>query len=295
MYAAIFGKNVVSVIDGSTDTVIKNIPVGDSPRALAVFASGSRRRVYVANRYSDNVSIIDAETRRRRRDGTDGCRAQGDRRRSESRVRLRLQPRQRYRHGDRRQRSGDLDDPGRRQPHRCGRGPGGRRVFVANYLGNSVSVIDADTLSVVATVSTGVQPIAIAVDRSSRKAYVSCYGSSSVTVIDSSLAATSIATGDGPYALGVDEALDSHQVYSANWGADSVTMIDPPGGDAGPVTVTIDPMSGDTTSSTSPVFTGTASSSRAPLQSNIVAVFYRIDADQTWRRAQIVEGRVRRR
>ena len=36
--------------------------MGTSPRAIAVFASGSRRRVYVANRYSDNVSIIDAST-----------------------------------------------------------------------------------------------------------------------------------------------------------------------------------------------------------------------------------------
>ncbi len=142
--------------------------------------------------------------------------------------------------------------------------PAGRRVFVANYASNSVSVIDADTLSVVATVATGVQPMAVAVDRSSRKAYVSCYGSSSVTMIDSSLVATSIATGYRPYALGIDEALASHQVYSANWGANNVTVIDPPGGDAGPVTVTIDPMSGDTTSSTSPAFSGTASSSRAP-------------------------------
>ena len=168
--------------------------------------------------------------------------------------------------------------------------PAGRRVFVANYASNSVSVIDADTLSVVATVATGVQPISLAVDRSSRKVYVSCYGSSSVTMIDSSLFAASIPTGYRPYALGVDEGLAAHQVYSANWGANSVTIIDPPGSDAGPVSVTIDPMSGDTTASSSPVFSGTASSARSPLSSNIVAVFYRIDADQTWHRAQIVSG-----
>ena len=109
-------------------------------------------------------------------------------------------------------------------------------------------------------------------------------------MIDSSLVATSIATGYRPYALGIDEALASHQVYSANWGANNVTIIDPPGGDAGPVSVTIDHMPGDITSSTSPVFSGIAASSRAPRQSNIVAVFYRTDADQAWRRAQIVDG-----
>jgi parallel beta-helix repeat protein len=109
-------------------------------------------------------------------------------------------------------------------------------------------------------------------------------------MIDSSLVATSIATGYRPYALGIDEALASHQVYSANWGANNVTIIDPPGGNAGPVSVTIDPLPGDTTSSTSPVLSGVAASSRAPQQSNIVAVFYRTDADTTWRRAQIVDG-----
>jgi YVTN family beta-propeller protein len=290
IYAAIFGQNVVSVIDGSTDTIVKNIAVGDAPRAIAVFASGSHRRVYVANRYSDNVSIIDGNT-----DSVVATAQTG----AGPKV-IAVDPNRGFAYvtspaSDTVTVIDDSDHvaatvPVGDNPIGVAVDPVGRRVFVANYVGNSVSVIDADTLSVVATVATGVQPIAVAVDRSSRKAYVSCYGSSSVTVIDSSLTATSIATGYRPYALGIDEALASHQVYSANWGDNNVTVIDPPGGDSGPVTVTVDPISGDTTRSTSPTFSGTASSSRAPQASNVVAVFYRIDADPDWHRARIVAG-----
>ena len=290
VYAAILGKNIVSVIDGSTDTLVKNIPVGNSPRAVAVFDSGSHRRVYVANRYSDNVSIIDGNT-----DSVIATAPTG----AGPRV-IAVDPDRGYAYvtspaSDTVTVIDDSDHvaatiPVGDNPIGVAVDPAGRRVFVANYTSNSVSVIDADTLSVVATVATGMQPTAVAIDRSSRKVYVSCYGSSAVTMIDSSLVATSIATGLRPYALGIDEALASHQVYSANWGANSVTVIDPAGGNAGPISVTVDPMSGDTTSSTSPVFSGSASSSRAPMHSDIVAVFYRTDSHQAWHRAQIVEG-----
>ena len=290
VYAAIYGKNTVSVIDGATDTIVKNIPVGNSPRAIAVFASGPHRRVYVANRYSDNVSIIDAST-----DSVVATASTG----AGPKV-IAVDPNRGFAYVT--SPASDtvtvIDDSDQvtatisvgDNPTGVAVDPAGRRVFVANYASNSVSVIDADTLSVVATVATGVQPTAIAVDRSTRRVYVSCYGSSEVTVIDSSLLAASIPTGYRPYALGVDEGLASHQIYSANWGANSVTIIDPPGGDAGPVAVTIDPMSGDTTGSLSPAFSGTASSSRSPLSSNVVAVFYRIDTDPVWHRAQIVSG-----
>ena len=290
VYAAVFGKNVVSVIDGSTDAVIKNISVGNSPRAIAVFASGSHRRVYVANRYSNDVSIIDGNT-----DSVIATVPTG----ASPKV-IGIDPDRGFAYVT--STASDtvtvIDDndqvtatiPVGDNPIGVGVDPAGRRVIVANYASNTVSVIDADTLSVVATVATGVQPMAIAVDRSSRKVYVSCYGSSEVTMIDSALVATSIATGYRPYALGIDEALASHQIYSANWGANNVTVIDPLGGTAGPVSVTVDSMSGNTTSSTSPIYSGTASSSRTPLHSNIVAVYYRIDSDPAWHRAQIVAG-----
>ena len=290
VYAAIYGKDLVSVIDGATDTITKNISVGSSPRAIAVFASGLRKRVYVANRYSDNVSVIDGAS-----DSVVATVQTG----AGPKV-IAVDPNRGFAYvtspasdtvtviDDRDVATATIAVGD--NPLGIAVDPAGRRVFVANYLSNSVSVIDADTLSVVASVATGIQPTAIVVDRSSRKAYVSCYGSSNVTVIDSSLAATSVATGLRPYALGLDEALTSHQVYSANWGDSNVTVIDPSGGGAGPIGTTVDHMSGDVTSSPSFAFTGSATSSRTPYASNIVAVFYRVDGERSWRRAQITGG-----
>ncbi len=48
------------------------------------------------------------------------------------------------------------------------------KAYVGNFWSNYVSVINRTTLGLVATVATGVQPMASAVDRSSRKVYVSC-------------------------------------------------------------------------------------------------------------------------
>ena len=53
--------NTVSVIDTATNAVeAATIPVGTSPRGLAVTADG--KHAYVANVISDNISVIDTST-----------------------------------------------------------------------------------------------------------------------------------------------------------------------------------------------------------------------------------------
>ncbi|HEY3317333.1 MAG TPA: cytochrome D1 domain-containing protein [Coriobacteriia bacterium] len=290
VYAAIFGKQLVSVIDGSTNAIVANIPVGDSPRALAAFASGMRRRVYVANRYSNNVSIIDGNT-----DSVVATVPTGAGPKA-----IAVDPDRGFAYVS--SPASDtvtvIDDSDQvTATIAVGDNPIGvavdstrRRVFVADYLQNAVSVIDADSLSVVATVPTGVNPYAVAVDQSAGRAFVSCYGNNVVTVIDPTLATVTVATGVRPYALGVDEGLAVHKTFVGNWGGNSVSVIDPAVGGSGPVTVTVDPLPGDTTASAAPTMTGTAVSTRSPHVSNILAVFFRLDADVAWRRAGITDG-----
>ena len=59
-YVSNYSDNTVSVIDTNTNTVIKTISVGSSPRALAASPDGSR--VYVANQNANTVSVIDTNT-----------------------------------------------------------------------------------------------------------------------------------------------------------------------------------------------------------------------------------------
>lgn len=62
IYAANYGdgSNSVSVIDGTTNTVIATVPVGNDPFALDV--NPTTNMVYVANTLDTTVSVIDGET-----------------------------------------------------------------------------------------------------------------------------------------------------------------------------------------------------------------------------------------
>ena len=57
-YIANSGDNTVSVIDTATNNVTAIIPVGNSPRGVAVTPDG--KKVYVTNFFDDTISVIDA-------------------------------------------------------------------------------------------------------------------------------------------------------------------------------------------------------------------------------------------
>ena len=59
-YAANQGSNTVSVVDRSTNTVVKTIAVGTAPTGVAVTPTGSQ--VYVTNSGSGSVSVINTAT-----------------------------------------------------------------------------------------------------------------------------------------------------------------------------------------------------------------------------------------
>jgi YVTN family beta-propeller protein len=54
------GTDTVGVIDGATDQLVFQIPVGDGPRAVAYDVSNGE--TYVANLYTNNVSVVDDST-----------------------------------------------------------------------------------------------------------------------------------------------------------------------------------------------------------------------------------------
>lgn len=56
IYVANFTSNTVSVIDGATNTVITNVPVGTTPAEPGV--NISTNAIYVPNRDDNNVSVI---------------------------------------------------------------------------------------------------------------------------------------------------------------------------------------------------------------------------------------------
>jgi len=102
------------------------------------------------------------------------------------------------------------------------------RVYVANYYGDKVSVIDAATNTVVATVPVGGGPEGVGVDLSSGRIYVANWSSDTVSVIDgatNSVIAT-VPVGSGPRGVGVNPS--TNRIYVANRNSNSVSVIDGP-------------------------------------------------------------------
>jgi YVTN family beta-propeller protein len=57
------------------------------------------------------------------------------------------------------------------------------RIYVANYISNTVSVIDGASNAVTATVAVGTSPVGVAVNATANRIYVANTGSNTVSVI----------------------------------------------------------------------------------------------------------------
>ncbi len=125
--------------------------------------------------------------------------------------------------------------------------PTSQWVFVANGLGNSVTVVDTLSGSKT-TLPVGDTPSAIAVNPVTNKFYVANKGGNSVSVIDgATLAVTTIPVGNAPVAIAVNPA--NNKIYVACYNSDVVTIIDGATGStstvatgSSPAALTVDPV-----------------------------------------------------
>jgi YVTN family beta-propeller protein/autotransporter-associated beta strand protein len=105
--------------------------------------------------------------------------------------------------------------------------PDGTRVYVANLISGTVSVIDLATGTTGTPITVGTHPFGMAILPDGRKLYVANLGSASVSVIDTATntVVTTIATAQPG---GVAVSPDGSRVYvTNNVGAGTVSVIDP--------------------------------------------------------------------
>lgn len=93
-----------------------------------------------------------------------------------------------------------------------------RRIYVANYADNSVTVLDADTLKTVTTVPVGRTPQALAIDPVRQRVYVANTHDSTVSVLDikDNRVTRTVPVAGVPYQLKLDP--ESGDVYAATFG-----------------------------------------------------------------------------
>ena len=173
-----------------------------SPSGVAVTPDG--RLVLTADRDSNSVSFIDAETNERLGGVTGGRATLRHHHRCERKACLHRQRRQRRRECDRhRQARGHRHREGRGRPYAVALAGG--RAFVTNQYTSTVSVIDLAGMKVIKSIPVGDHPEGIAADPAGKYVYVACWFDNVLTRIDTDKLEVEgeAAVGDGPRAFGL--------------------------------------------------------------------------------------------
>ncbi|MDX2169627.1 MAG: YncE family protein [Deltaproteobacteria bacterium] len=101
-----------------------------------------------------------------------------------------------------------------------------RRVYITNINAASVTVLDAESRTILAVIPVGAEPDGVALSPDGATAWVANYADDTVTAIDtaSDSAVATVAVGDGPVGLAVTP--DGAEVWVTNRLAGTVTILD---------------------------------------------------------------------
>jgi YVTN family beta-propeller protein len=215
-------------ITPSAATPVATIPVGSgavTPMNVAV--NPNTNRIYVVNRDSDNLTVIDGATNTVITTVAAGRRS----------IAIGVNPNTNrvYVANFNSDNVSVLDGATNTviatvavgsNPARVEVNPVTNRIYVGNFSSNDVSVIDGATNTVIATVATGSNPEAIAVNSVTNRIYAGNRGSANLTVIDgaTNTVITTVAVGSGPIAAEVNPV--TNRVYVANFFSGDVSVID---------------------------------------------------------------------
>jgi YVTN family beta-propeller protein len=242
IYLANFNNNLVSVVDGLTNTVT-TVTAGANPTAVAV--NSQTNKIYVANNGSNNVTVIDGAT------NTPSTVTDPN---GLAPVAIAV-------------------NPATNKIYVLNNGNDG-------VTPGSVTIIDGVTNNTT-NLSVGLVGVtALAVNPVTDEIYVAnsvptFVGPSNVKEIDGATNTVHTILGSGAVALAVNPVTNA---LFASGGV--VTVIGAPPAQAIPLTTTITPLSGNQTSSPTPTFNFTASSTFAPTAPSVNAVYFQFDTWQ---------------
>lgn len=269
-YVANAGDGTVSIIDGTSNTVVATVSVGARPYSIA--ANPRTGMVYVSHTFSDKTTVLNGATQavtQLTTGSSDLIAIDG----SANTVYLlayeggnvtilegtghALRRREAGKHAwgmavneathtlyVARMGTGDVIAlqgssssvlPAGHTPCAVAVNPRSNTVYVANYADGSVTILDAGTGRATATIPVGEHPQALAVDAQRNLVYVANTFSNTVTIIDGARrkAVATLPAGKAPYALAVDPG--TSRLYVANEAGDShFTIVDtslPPQGE----------------------------------------------------------------
>ena len=157
----------------------------------------------------------------------------------------------------------------RHQPEGIAVTPDGAKIYVANNLDNSVSVIDAATNVVTTTTAVGLAPLGMAISPDGSRVYVANSGGTSTSVINVSTNAVEATVTVGTTPVGVAISPDGSRGYVANSGSGTLSEL------GGPRTLTIAKSGsgiGTVTSSPDGISCGTSCQARYPINTVVTLI-----------------------
>lgn len=103
--------------------------------------------------------------------------------------------------------------------------PDGKTLYVADNLGDALSIVNLTTRTVTATVAVGRNPYAVLLTQDGRSAVVSNWGEQSVSVVDlATHTARALTVGTHPNALALN--MQHSEIYVANGDSDTISVLD---------------------------------------------------------------------
>jgi YVTN family beta-propeller protein len=213
-------SNQVSVIDGSTDSVVRTIQIETSPWSVAV--NPNTDKIYVSN--GTTISVIDGTT-----DSVVSTIPVG----SSGEIAVNPNTDKIYvsdYSGKLYVINGATDTitntiPVRSTAYGVGVNPNTDRIYVGIYRNNTVSVIDGSTNSIVGIIPVGNSPGEIGVNPNTDRIYVPNYADSTVSVLDGSTnsVVATISVAYGPSVAAVNPI--TNKIYVTNNSVEAVSII----------------------------------------------------------------------
>jgi YVTN family beta-propeller protein len=203
------------------------IDVHTFPVGIAV--NPNTKKVYVANEYSNTVSVIDTETDKVQATIHVGSFPYGiDTNPLNNRVYVTNRGSNTVSVIDGSIDTKLLDLPVGKSPVGIAVNPSTNLIYVTNFEDGTLSVIDDITNEVIDTISVGKTPYGIAVNPLSNKIYVADIITDTVSVIDgkTNKVTAKISVGKKPTDLAIDIAKGNPRLYVTNYDSDSVSVID---------------------------------------------------------------------
>jgi YVTN family beta-propeller protein len=225
VYVANQGSNTVSVINGTTNSVVSTLNVGIRPTIVRV--NSVTNRIYVTNQNSNDVSVIDGTTNTVIATVNVGT--------MPSSIRINPNTNLIYVTNQNSNNVSVIDGVTNSIVSTIivGIGPTSvqvnsntNRIYVINQFSNSLSVIDGATNTLVTTVNIGMSPVNVQINSITNLIYVTNEMSNNVSVIDGSSNAVlaTVTVGNFPVRSLINSA--TNHLFVVNYNSNTVSVID---------------------------------------------------------------------